>query len=159
MTKTRWTLLIVAMLVVSLATGGYAVSGFKKQLGHHGKEMVKEHVLSKLDYTVQELRLTPEQQSKYSTIRDKMSTTLDSIGAHHDATRDALHAEFTKSDPDIKGMAERMKKEIALVSGSVTAQIDYMMEVYDILDPGQQKTLASKLKDHMAYHHDDHDDH
>lgn len=158
MTKTRWTLLVVAMLVLSLATGGYAVSGFKKQMGRHGKEMIKEHILSKVDYTVQELKLTPGQQEQYSAIRGRMSTEMDSISKRHNSARDAIHTEMAKVDPDIKGMADKMKGEIEAMSGAVTTQIDYLMEVYDILDANQKKQLTALLKDRMARHHDDHDD-
>lgn len=139
------------VLIVVLATAGFAISGFKRHFGHHGKEFVKEHVLSNIDYTVQELRLTPDQQAEYSSIRDKMSSAMDTMSARHDATRTSMRTEIAAGDPDIKGMAETIKKEIAFMSDSANTQIDYIMEVYDILDPDQQKQVAARLKDHMNH--------
>lgn len=155
----RWFFLIAMVTVASLATGSYAISGFKNQFGFSGKGMIKERVLSKMDYTVQELKLTPAQQNEYAAIRDRMSTDMDNMREKHVATRDAMRAQVDSGNPDIKAMAEKMKKEVALMSGFATAQIDHLVEVYDILDASQQKEFAAMLKEKMdkkhRFHRDD----
>lgn len=160
----KWFFLGIAVLTMTLLTGGYAVSGLKKHMDRHGKGMVKEHVLSKVDYAMQELKLTADQQTKYSAIRTKMATSMDALMERHEKVHETLKADWQKPNPDVKAIALDIKKEINSLPNPITAQIDYMIEVYDILDANQQKQLVSMLKDHMDRKHgrhgwgDHHDD-
>ncbi len=149
MKKKTTIFVIAAVLVATLAGAGYAVNGYKCGFDRHGKGFIKERILSRIDYTVQELQLSPAQHTKYSAIRETMSTRMDAMGDRHDAVRDAIQTEMAKADPDIKGMADTVKQEITAMSGAVTTQIDSMVAVYDILDADQKKVFAAKLKDHM----------
>ncbi|MGL1863190.1 MAG: Spy/CpxP family protein refolding chaperone [Pseudodesulfovibrio sp.] len=149
-TNKCWMLIISGVLILVLATAGFAVSGFKGHFGRqHAKGFVKEKVLSHMDYTVQELKLTPAQQVKYNAIRDKMSTDMDKSSTRHETMKTAMHAEMEKANPDLKSLAGTLKKEIKTMPDVVTTQIDYMVEVYDILDAGQKKKLTTMLKEHM----------
>lgn len=151
----RWMALSVFTLVLVLGTAGVAISGFKGGFGggpFHGKGFKKERVLSRLDYTVQELKLTAQQQIKYGIIRTKMSKGLEAAATRHDEIKDFLHTELGAEQPDIKMIAETMKKNIRTMPDYATMQIDYMMEVYDILTPAQQKELTAMIKERMEKH-------
>lgn len=149
--KKKITILTTAAVLVAVLAGvGYAVKG---PFGHHGKGFMKERILSKIDYTVQELKLSADQQVKYSAIRDRMSGGMDAMSERHEAAHDTLKAEMDKANPDVKAMAEKMKKEIAFMSGSMTTQIDYMVDIFDILNPEQQKQFTAQLKKHMDRKH------
>lgn len=149
-TNKKWMLFIGLVLAMVIATAGMAISGIKGHVFEHGgKGHFKEKVLSRMDYTMQELNLTPAQQSQYKTIRARMSSDMDEALERHEKAHDTLHAEMSKTDPDIKGMAETLKQEINTMPRHLTLQIDSMIQMYDILDPGQQKQLVKKLKEHM----------
>lgn len=151
----KWIALIVVVLAVGIGTAGSAISGLQNLAISHCRDSIKEKVLSRLDYTMQELKLKPEQQVQYSSFRERMGTDLDAIVKRHEALHDAIHAEMAKADPDMKSLAGKMRAEVEAFSGMLTAQIDTIVEVYDILDKVQQKQLARQLKEHIA----DHDDH
>lgn len=159
----RWMILGSTVLALVLLTAGYAASGIHGRMGKHGKDFVKEHVLSKMDYTMQELGLTPAQQTKYSAIRTKMSASIDTLIQKHEAARESLKADWDRPDPDVKALAGKIKKEIQTMPMGLSTQIDYVVEVYDILDAKQQKQLVSMLKDHFKrkrgrWHDRDHGD-
>jgi len=144
-------LIISGVLVMVLATAGFAISGFKNHYGRsHEKGFVKEKVLSHMDYTMQELKLSPVQQAKYSAIREKMSMGMEGAIERHSIAKDAMHAELDRPQPNLKALAASLKKEVEAMPMTVTVQIDYMIEVYDILDTNQQQQLVQKLKEHMA---------
>lgn len=146
----RWVLIIATVMVMVMATAGFAVSGFKHQMGRfHGKGFVKERMLGKVDYMVQELKLTADQQGKYSVIRETMSVNLDKIAKRHDEVRNSIHTEMDKPNPDVRAIAKTVKSEIRTMPDMVTAQIDSLLEVYEILDANQQKQLVSMMKERM----------
>ncbi len=147
----RWMVIIPTVMVMILMTAGFAISGFKNQFGPFGGHgMKKERILSKVDYTVQELKLTPAQQGKYSVIREKMVRDMDKLMERRDAVKSNMKSEMSKANPDVKAMAVILKSEIRTMPDMLTAQIDSLMEVYDILDASQQKKLVSMIKERMA---------
>lgn len=151
----RWMIIVSGVLIMVLATAGFAVSGFKGHMDRrHEKGFVREKILSHMDYEMQELRLSPSQQVQYATIRAQMGKAMDHASAKHAAIKDTLLGEMAKDSPDIKTMADTIKHEIRRMPDMVTIQIDYMLQVYDILTPAQQAQLVTKFKAHM----DDHDD-
>lgn len=146
----RWMLLGSLVLVMVLATASFAISGFKSHFGrHHDEGFVKEKVLSHMDYTMQELKLTASQQVKYSAIRDNMSKAMDACMIRHNTAKNNLHTEMDRPQPDIKALAGTLKKEVSSIPETVNLQIDYMLEVYDILDKTQQDKLVQMFKEHM----------
>lgn len=145
-----WMLIIGGVLILVLATAGFAISGFKNQFGdQHIKGYVKTKILSHMDYTMQELKLTPEQQGKYASIRTRMSKAMDESMARHEMVKTAMHTEMDRPQPDIKALAGTLKKEVQTLPDVVTVQIDSLLEVYDILDKTQQEQLIGMLKEHM----------
>ncbi|MCJ2165324.1 MULTISPECIES: hypothetical protein [unclassified Pseudodesulfovibrio] len=148
----KWFALMALVLVISLATGGFAISGFKNYMANNCAGFLRERVLSHLDYAMQELKLTSGQQARYSHVRERIGAGLDGISSRHKVARDAVVAEMSKADPNLDALAGMMKKEVAVLSESVNAEIDLMVETYDILDAGQQKQLVQRLKMHMKDH-------
>lgn len=149
----RWLLLGTLVLVMVVSTAGFAFSGFKGYFGgFHGKGLIKEKVLSRVDYAMQELKLTPEQQTRYSAIRDKMGASIDASAERHARLKETIHTGINQPQPDIKALAGTLKKEIRTMPDSVTIQIDYMLEIYDILDAQQQAQLVGMIKKRMEHH-------
>lgn len=151
-TNKRWLAVISVVLVMVLTTATLAVSGFKGHFGRHGGDHAKEKVLSHVDYTVQELKLTSDQQVKYTAIRDKMGKAIDECVARHQAAKDKFHAEMKKPNPDLRMVAGNIRNEVNAVPDVVNTQIDYLLEIYGILDAQQQRRLAAMLKEHMDRH-------
>lgn len=126
------------------------MSGFKNHLGsYHDKAFIKERMLSKVDYTVQELQLSPDQQAQYTAIRARMSKDMDTIASRHTTVRSSIKTEMSKEQPDIKAVAGTVKSGLRAMPDLVAAQIDSLLEVYEILDKGQQQKLIAMIKEHM----------
>lgn len=149
-TNKRWIVIISIVMVMVIATAGIAVSGFKGHFNCYGKDVVKEHMLSRIDYTMQELKLSPGQQAEYAAIRDRISVEMDAFSKRHDAVRSVVHNEMSKAAPDIKTIAGTLKKEVSSMPDRLNAQIDALVDVYGILNAEQQKRLIAMLKEHMA---------
>lgn len=146
---------LTMIMVMILGTAGVAVSGFKGKgpFGHFGKGMMRERIISRMDYTMQELQLTPEQQTKYSQIRARMVSTMEAAQTRHEALRETVETEMAKEQPDLKTLAKTLKTEINTMPDTMTMQIDSMVEMYDYLDKTQQKKLAEILKERMERRH------
>jgi Spy/CpxP family protein refolding chaperone len=146
----KWILATALVTIMVAATAAMAMHGFKGYMrSAHGKGFVKERVLSRVDYTMQELKLTPEQHAKYAIIRTKMAKELDAASERHDSVRKALHSELNKPTPDMNKLATTMKSKVRTMPETVTMQIDYLLEVYEILTPAQQTELVQMLKQRM----------
>jgi len=147
----RWIIFSSLVLVMVMATAGMAVSGVKGQFGFFGSKggMHKERVLSKLDYSMQELKLTPEQQAKYTVIRSRMAQSMDDAQAHREKVRENVRAEMNQEQPDVRALAKTMKKEARSMPDMLTAQIDSVLEIYDILHKDQQAKFVQMVKERM----------
>lgn len=145
----KWILFSAVVLAMALCTASYAMKSFRSFMhGPGGREFVKERILSHVDYTMQELRLSPEQHARYAIIRTKMERGIEAAADRHDAMRDTIHRELANPEPDVRGLAETMKERIRAMPDTVTVQIDYLLEVYDILTPEQQTELIARFKEH-----------
>jgi len=148
----KWILASALVLAMALSTAGYAMQGFRGFMdGPGGGELFKEHVLSRVDYTVQELKPSPEQFAKYSAIRAKMESALDAASKRRDVAREAIRAELAKPSPDVRKLAETVKAKSRAIPDSVAQQVDYLLEVYDMLTPEQQTKLVTMLKERMDH--------
>lgn len=144
----RWMIIISGALIMILATAGFAISGFGGPFGPHGKGGGKDNMIAKVDYTLQELGLKPEQQAKYSKIRARLVQEMDAMRKQHDAIKAQVDSELAKPEPDVKVISKILKDEAQDMPKMFTAQIDSLMEVYKILDADQQKQLVQMLKEH-----------
>lgn len=152
----KWILMTALVLVMVVGTGAYAVKGFHGHMFRgHGKEFVKTRILSRVDYTIQELNLTSDQHAKYAIIRSKMAKGIDAAAERHLSAKETMHAEMSMTKPDINKLAVTIKDSVQAMPESVTMQIDYLLEVYAILNPAQQEQLVAMLKDHMDHDDDD----
>ncbi|WP_158946385.1 Spy/CpxP family protein refolding chaperone [Pseudodesulfovibrio cashew] len=115
----------------------------------HGDSM-KEHFLSRVDYTMQELQLSPDQQAKYSTIRAHMAKALNEAEARRKATREDIRNELNRPTPDLRKVAAAMKREARIMPDTMTMQIDSLLKVHDILNKKQQARLVEMIKAHMG---------
>lgn len=147
----KWILASALVLALAISTAGYAMQGFRGFMGGHGGEFFKERILSRVDYTVQELKPTPEQFTKYTAIRAKMESALDAASKRRDEAREAVRAELAKPTPDVRTLAETVKTKSRAIPDTVSLQVDYLLEVYDILTPEQQAQLVTMLKEHMEH--------
>ncbi len=150
MKNKKWIIGGALVLVLALSTVSFAIGGFRGFFGDMRPEgMIKEKVLSHLDYTMQELQLTPQQQSQYASIRTRISKSMTDAFKKHEAAREALKAELDRPQPDVKTLATQLKAEVGTMPDRVNSQIDSMLEVYDILTPAQQKQFVQMLKKRM----------
>lgn len=138
-------------LVLLLGTAGLAMSGFRGHLGHFGKGSLKERMIAPVDYTMQELKLTAEQQAKYGRIRARMIDNMESAEKRHRALRTVIDTELGKEQPDMASLATTLKKEIRTMPDGLIAQIDSMLEIYAMLDSSQQQKVVSMLKEHSEH--------
>lgn len=149
----RWILFSAVVMVMVMATAGMAISGAKSQFGGFSpfgdKGMHKERILSKLDYTMQELKLDSKQQAEYSAIRERMVKNMNEAQARRQATRDMVRNEMSKEQPDVKMLADTLKKESRSMPDMRVAQIDSLLEIYGILHKDQQAQFVKMVKKRM----------
>ncbi len=150
MKNKRWIFAFAVILVMAVSTLSFAVGGFRGMMrGGPSGEFIKEKVLSRMDYTMQELHLTSQQQAQYASIRSRMAQSLTESFKKHQAARKAMKGELSGPAPDVRALAKQLKAEVGTIPDRINSQIDSMLEIYDILTPDQQKKFAQMLKERM----------
>ncbi len=115
-----------------------------------------EGFLKRVDNYVEDLELNADQQTKYQGIRARVKADMEARQTERKEMVGRLNTEFEKNDPNVKGSAADVKKQIAAMSGAMDRAPDYFLEFYAILNPEQQKkvneTLRTKLNRWQRWH-------
>jgi Spy/CpxP family protein refolding chaperone len=106
-----------------------------------------------MDKEVKKLNLTQAQQEKYNDIKARVGKD---IKERFGQMRSEVENTLKSDNPDINALSVKLKQEISERPDMRILLIDYFMEFYNALNPGQQKILLSdisrKLKDRQGLH-------
>ena len=119
--------------------------------GFHNKDF-SEFLLWRLDKRVKELNLSEEQKEKYSEIRSRIETHLTEGMEDRKRLMKEFHMEINSENPDMRLMAETVKKKIKEISGFMEENLDLFVEFYETLDDTQKDRLIDAIKDRIEHH-------
>ena len=119
--------------------------------GFNNKEFA-EFILWRLDKKVVELDLTDAQKEKYEVIKGNIQTQLEEGMADRKRMIEEFHAEINKEDPDVKALAETIKRKIEGISGFMEENLDLFVEFYEALDDAQKDRVIDAIRDRMEHH-------
>jgi hypothetical protein len=120
--------------------------------GFHNKDF-SEFLLWRLDKGVKELDLSEEQKEKYNEIRLRIETHLTEGMEDRKRLMEEFHTEIGKEDPDVRLLAESLKKKIKEISGFMEENLDLFVEFYESLDDAQRDRVIDGIRERMEYHH------
>ena len=119
--------------------------------GFH-KKGFSEFLLWRLDKGVEELDISEEQREKYNEIRSRIVTHLTEGMEDRKRLMQEFHAEIDKEDPDVRLLAESLKKKIKEISGFMEENLDLFVEFYQGLDNAQKDRVIDGIRDRMEHH-------
>ncbi len=128
---------------------GFHSKGFHP--GFHNKDF-SEFLLWRLDKSVKELDLSEEQKEKYNEIRVRIETHLTEGMEDRKRLMEEFHTEINREDPDVRLLAESLKKKIKEISGFMEENLDVFMEFYETLDDAQRDRVIDAIRDRMEHH-------
>lgn len=143
-------MLMVSVLLLIGFYGCYAgkYHGPGARHKYHGKD-ISERFLKKLDKKINKLELTDAQQEKYNEIRVKIEEDLKKMQEERRAFFNEVRTEFDKQDPDMDRLAGMMKKKMTQMPDRMEKNIDYFLELYNILDPEQKQKMLKDIRKKM----------
>ena len=71
----------------------------------------------------------------------------------HETIKDTLHLEMSKEDPDVRLMADMIKKKINDLSGFMLENLDLVVGFYESLTEEQKTKVLEDLRERMESHH------
>jgi hypothetical protein len=119
--------------------------------GFHKKDF-SEFLLWRLDKGVEELNLSEEQREKYNEIRSRIEKHLTEGMEDRGRLMQEFHSEIDREDPDVRLLAESLKKKINEISGFMEENLDLFVEFYESLDDAQKDRVIDGIRDRMEHH-------
>jgi len=116
--------------------------------GFHSKGF-SEFILWRLDKKVKDLELSDTQKEKYEELKGKIETQLREGMADRKRIIEEFHTEVNKEDPDVKALAESIKKRIKSFSGLVEGNLDLFIDFYENLDDEQKEKIINGIREKM----------
>ena len=116
--------------------------------GFHSKDF-SEFILWRLDKRVEELDLSEAQKGKYEEIKGKIETQLKEGMDDRKRLMEELQTEINKENPDLKVLAESIKKRIKRISVFMKGNLDLFVEFYENLDEEQKDRIMATIREKM----------
>lgn len=116
--------------------------------GFHSKDF-SEFILWRLDKRVEELDLSEAQKGKYEEIKGKIETQLKDGMDDRKRLMEELQTEINKENPDLKVLAESIKKRIKRISAFMKGNLDLFVEFYENLDEEQKDRIMATIRKKM----------
>lgn len=120
--------------------------------GFHIKDF-SEFLLWRMDRRAKELDLSGEQRGKYEAIRSRIEAHLAEGMEDRKRLMEEFHTEINREDPDVRHLAESLKKKIKEISGFIEENLDLFVEFYEALDDVQRQRVIDAIRDRMEHHH------
>jgi hypothetical protein len=119
--------------------------------GFHKKDF-SEFLLWRLDKGVEELNLSEEQREVYNKIRSRIETHLIEGMEDRERLMQEFHTAIDREGPDVRSLAESLKKKIKEISGFMEENLDLFVEFYESLDDAQRDRVVDEIRDRMEHH-------
>ena len=139
LTKKKLAVIGAVVFLLGSLSLGYA------RYPRHGGAFVK-HVLWKMDDHAEDLKLDALQQEQYKQIRDKLEVSLTQGMGKRETFFHEIKSELDKADPDVPGLTEKMKAHLAEFPEAMSANLDLMVEFYNILNDDQKTELMNDFR-------------
>jgi len=98
---------------------------------------------------VEELDLSVPQKGKYEEIKGKIETQLKEGMDDRKRLMEELQTEINKENPDLKVLAESIKKRIKRISAFMKGNLDLFVEFYENLDEEQKDRIMATIREKM----------
>ena len=149
--------ILMTMLGAAMAGGlatAAAVHGAHVEFKHHdgGGAMMMPHVV---DAVVDQLlddvayNLTDAQKAKVTAVRDRIHSQAEALHVAHDATHEALKAEWDNAAMDTVKMHAMVDARVDELRRVLQGAVDGIAEIHDTLTAEQRKILS----DHFEARH------
>ena len=116
--------------------------------GFHNKDF-SEFILWRLDKRVEELDLSEAQKGKYEETKGKIETQLNDGMDDRKRLVEELQIEINKENPDVKVLAESVKKRIKRIAAFMEGNLDLFVEFYENLDEEQKDRIMATIREKM----------
>lgn len=140
---------LVAVLVFA------AVGQSRGFRGHHGK-WAKDFLIYKLDQVGKELNLDSAQQARMDTLKQDLSTMIETRQGKREEVHKLVHEELRKENPDIRKVQPLIDQQIDDMAQSAHQLVSRISDFYSELKPEQKQALNKILEDRFE-HNDFHD--
>ena len=143
-------ILMVTLLAgygLSVACGPWADSGRCFRHGFHRD--FSGFLLWRMDKRAEELDFNDHQKEKYDEMRSKIEAQFSRGVEDRKKMREEISLELGKKEPDLKILAEAIKKRIAMVSDAVGSNLDLFVEFYNVLDADQQERVLEMIRERV----------
>jgi hypothetical protein len=136
---------ILAVLGVNAACGphGHWDKGFHPRF--HCKD-VTDFVLWKMDRHVKDLNLNEEQKQEYDRVRGQIKANIMEAMEKRREFHGIVETELSKENPDLKSLADLVKKRLDKMPGLIGKPLDLFLEFYNILDENQKAKVIERLR-------------
>ena len=129
---------------------GFHGRGFHPRF--HSRDF-SDFILWRLEKKMEDLNLTDLQKEKFEEIKGKIETQLKAGMDDRKRMIEEFHTEINKEDPDVKALAEKVKKKMEEISGFMDENLDLIVEFYETLDDTQKNKILDSIRERMKYHH------
>ena len=141
--------ILLAGIGISVACGPWMHSG--RCFGPANHDDFAEFLLWRLDRKAEKLDLKSEQREKYNEIRSKIEVQFSAGMEDHRRMREEFYLEIRKENPDVRSMAETLKKEISKISGFMSENLDLFVEFFETLDKDQKETVLEMMRERSRH--------
>ena len=139
--KARRTIFILAVFTMITAfIGGCHHRGF-------GSDKTPDRILDRLDDHVEDLKLNAEQNVKYEDLKSRLKVDLSKQQANHKAFKFKIKDLVETQNGDVKDLTAELRSKIKGMPDTAELYLDYVDELYDILDETQKETVMIEIRD------------
>ena len=144
--KSIFTVTAVSLLALLLlfVFGG---CGHPRRAAYRGKNW-ENRVVRRMDFEVEKLDLTDEQQEKYNSLRGKMIDDLTFHLAEQEKMFYQIRRDLDSDNPDMRAIGDQVKRSVD-ERASLTTSIDYFVEFYEMLNDEQKEIVLERMREHM----------
>ncbi|MBX7099537.1 MAG: Spy/CpxP family protein refolding chaperone [Myxococcaceae bacterium] len=115
-------------------------------------ERMEKMVAWKVDDALDDLDATPQQRTQVEALSKKFVADVKPVLAQGEGTRDALVAEWKKSEPDATKVHAVIDGQLDAVKALVHSVADSALEVHRLLTPAQRDDVTKRLEKHSGAH-------
>jgi len=105
-----------------------------------------EKILNRMDSHIADLDLRDDQRGQYNNIRAEIKNDLGNFKAERQKVHEEIKAELNSKNPDMKKIAETLKKGRDKHPAKFESYTDKFLAFYNILDDNQKSKVVKKLK-------------
>ena len=126
------------------SAGGYPSWGCRWH-GAHSLEAVRERAEFMTDWLLRRVEASEEQRQQVQSLVQQAVTDLAPMAEAHRQNRQAWHAALTQPTVDRQALEALRQAEVQLVDRASSRLVSAIVEVAQVLTPGQRTTLLERV--------------